>query len=188
MRIKQKAAVLVEQRLARDRTEAYHDARALALELARGEPSARFDPMSAGVVLQQGETVYRQVPIWVRVQEEGFWADASFAEVLATDVRLLCRFASGHLTHLTSLWWNGVVGIHIDLVAEQMVLDFGDGQPVSFSGSTVATVAVVGISAVYGTDAMLTHRALAPLRTTAQHHQTVDRPRSAASEPLPGNN
>ena len=71
MRTKQKAAVLVEQRLARDRTEAYHDARALAIELARGEPSARFDPMTAGVVLQPGETVYRQVPIWIRVQQDG---------------------------------------------------------------------------------------------------------------------
>jgi hypothetical protein len=60
VRTKQKAAVLVEQRLARDRTEAYRDARALAIELARAEPSLRFDPMRAGVVLKPGETVYRQ--------------------------------------------------------------------------------------------------------------------------------
>ena len=185
MRTKHRAAVLVEQQLARDRNEAYHDARALAIELARGVPSTRFDPMTAGVVLQPGEIVYRQLPIWIRVQEGGRWADASFADMIATDQRLLCRFASGRLT---SLWWNGVVGFHIDLVAEQMVLDFGDGQPISFSGSTVAPVAVVGIASVYGTDAMLTHRALAPLRTTAQHHQTGDRPRGATSEPLPGDN
>jgi hypothetical protein len=38
VRTKQKAAVLAEQRLARDRTEAHHDARALALELAQGDP------------------------------------------------------------------------------------------------------------------------------------------------------
>ena len=162
MRTKQKAAVLVEQRLARDRTEAYHDARALAIELACVEPSVRFDPMRAGVVLKPGETVYRQLPIWIRVQEDGKWADASFADVLVTDVRVLCRFASGHLT---SLWWNGVVGLHVDLVAEQMVLDFGDGQPVSFSGPRATQVSVAAIASIYGAQALVGHPALAPLRT-----------------------
>lgn len=87
MRTRQKTAVLVEQRLARDRTEAYHDARALAVELARGEPSARFDPMKAGVVLQPGETVYRQMPFWIRVQQTGRWAEASYAGVDGTRYR-----------------------------------------------------------------------------------------------------
>jgi len=162
VRTKQKAALLVEQRLVRDRTEAYHDARALAIELARGEPSTPVDPMAAGVVLQRGETVYRQVPLWIRVQQDGKWADASFAEVLVTDLRLLCRFASGRLT---SLWWNGVVGLHVDLAAEHIVLDFGDAQPVCLSGPFVAPVAVVGIASVYGAEAILTHQALAVLRT-----------------------
>ena len=71
MRTKRKAANLVEQCLARDRTEAHHDARALAIELARGVPVTRFDPMMAGVVLQSGETVYRQVPLWIRMQQDG---------------------------------------------------------------------------------------------------------------------
>ena len=162
MRMKQRAAVLVQQRAARDRTEAYHDARALALELARGVPSARFDPMRAGVVLQSGETVYRQVRIWVRVQQDGWWADASSANVLVTDLRLLCRFATGRLS---SLWWKGVVGLHIDLAAEHIVLDYGDGQPVSLSGAQVAPAAVAGIASVYGVETLLTHPALAPLRT-----------------------
>jgi hypothetical protein len=131
VRAKQRASVLVEQRAARDRTEAYHDARALAIELARGEPTARFDPMTVGVVLQPGETVYRQVPIWIRVQNEGRWADASFAAVLVSDMRLLCRFATGRLS---SLWWSGVVGLNVDLAAEHIVLDYGDGQPVGLSG------------------------------------------------------
>jgi hypothetical protein len=164
VRTKQKAAVVVEQRLARDRTEAYHDAWALAIELARGEPSARFDPMVAGVVLQPGETVYRQLPLWIRVQQDGRWADASFADVIVTDLRLLCRTASGRLT---SLWWNGVMGLHIDLVAEHIVLDYGDGQPVCLAGFSVASAAVVGIASVYGREAMLTHPGLAPLRTRA---------------------
>ena len=158
---KQGAAVLVEQRLSRDRTEAYHDARALALELARGEPLTRFDPMTAGVVLQPGETVYRQAPLWIRVQQDGWWADASYTDVLVTDMRLLCRFAAGRLI---SLWWNGVVGLHVDLAAEHLVLDYGDGQPVGLSGAQVRAVAIVGIAAIYGMEAMLTHPSLAPLR------------------------
>jgi hypothetical protein len=153
--------MLVEQRLARDRTAAHHDACALAIELARGVPSARFDPMTAGVVLQPGETVYRQLPIWIRVQEIGRWAEASYADVIVTDQRLLCRFATGQLA---SLWWTGVVGLHVDLATEHVVVDFGDGQPVCMSGAQVRAVAIVGIAATYGMEAMLTHPSLAPLR------------------------
>ena len=161
MRTKKKAAVLVEQRFARERTESYHDARALAIELARGVPSLRFDPMEAGVVIRPGETVYRQVPLWIRVQQDGRWAAASLADVIVTDLRLLCRMATGRLT---SLWWNGVVGLHIDLVTEHVVLDFGDGEPVSLSGVQSPPVAVVAIASVYGTEAMLAHPGMLPLR------------------------
>jgi hypothetical protein len=162
VRRKRKAAMLVEQRLARDRTEANYDARALAIELAHGVPSTRFDPMSAGVVLQPGETVYRQLPIWIRVQQDGRWAEASHANAVVTDGRLLFRFATGHLG---SLWWSGIVGLTVDLAAEHIVLDFGDGQPVNLSGVHVAVVAVAAIASIYGGQAMLTHPALASLRT-----------------------
>ena len=163
MRTKQKAVLLAEQRLVRDRTEAYHDARALAIELARGEPSTPFDPMAAGVVLQPGETVYRQVPLWIRVQQDGTWAAASFADVIVTDLRLLCRFATGQLS---SLWWRGVVGLHVDLAAEHVVLDYGDGQPVGLAGQRSAPIAVAAIASVYGAQALVGHPALAPLRTS----------------------
>lgn len=161
MRTKQRAAVLVERGLARARAEAHRDARALAIELARGVPAVRFDPMRAGVVLRPGETVYRQVRLWIRVQQDGTWADASFADVIVTDLRLLCRLGSGRLT---SLWWNGVVGLHIDLAAEHIVLDFGDGQPVCFSGSRATQVSVAAIASIYGAQALVNHPALAPLR------------------------
>jgi hypothetical protein len=164
VRKKQKAAVLVEQRLARDRTEAYHDARALAIELARAVPSARFDPMRAGLVLQPREAAYRQLPIWIRVQDDGRWADASFADVLVTDLRLLCRFASGRLS---SLWWSGVVGVYVDLAVEHIVLDYGDGQPVCLAGAQSAPVAVAAIASIYGVHALLDHPALASLRAEA---------------------
>ncbi|MHB8188404.1 MAG: hypothetical protein ACYDDU_20510 [Dermatophilaceae bacterium] len=171
MRTKQKAALLVEQRLVRDRAEAYHDARALAIELARGEPPTPFDPMAAGVVLQPGETVYRQVPLWIRVQQDGTWADASFADVIVTDLRLLCRFSSGRLV---SLWWSGVVGLHVELTAEYLVLDYGDGQPVSLSGSRVAVSAVVVITRIYSVAALLAHPALAPLRNNGPERSQTD--------------
>jgi len=170
VRTKQKAALLVEQRLVRDRTEAYHDARALAIELARGEPSTPFDPMAAGVVLQPGETVYRQVPLWIRVQQDGRWAEASYADVIVTDLRLLCRFES---RRLTSFWWSGVVGLHVDLAAEHIVLNFGDGQPVGLSGPLVAPVAVVAVASLYGVQALVGHPALAPLRRRGSEQSDV---------------
>jgi hypothetical protein len=170
VRTKQKAAVLVEQRLARDRTEAHHVARALAIELARGVPSARFDPMAAGVVLQPGEAVYRQLPIWIRVLQDGGWGGASFADVFVTDQRLLCRFVSGRLT---SLWWNGVVGLHVDLAAEHIVLDYGDGQPVSLSGAQVAPVSVAAIASIYGVEAMLSHPSLASIRHQSLRYEEM---------------
>jgi hypothetical protein len=169
VRVKRKAAMLVEQRLARDRTEAHYDARALAIELVHGVPSVRFDPMVAGVVLQTGETAYRQVPIWIRVQQDGRWAGASLAEVVVTDLRLLCRFGSGSLV---SLWWSGLVGLRVDLAAEHIIFDFGDGQLVNLSGPLVAPVAVVGIASVYGTEGMLTHPGLARIRTHRRREQS----------------
>jgi hypothetical protein len=163
VRTKHKAAVLAKQQLDRECTEAFHDARALAIELARGEPSARFDPMKAGVVLQPGEIVYRQVPLWIRVQQDGRWAEASYADVIVTDMRLLCRFATGGIS---LLWWNGVVAMHVDLTMEHFVIDYGDEQPVSLSGPWVVPAAVAGVAAIYGIKALVDHPALTLLRRT----------------------
>jgi hypothetical protein len=153
--------VFAKQQLDRERTEAFHDARALAIEIARGEPSMRYDPMKEGVVLQPGETVYRQVPLWIRVRQAGRWAEASHADVIVTDMRLLCRFATGGIS---LLWWNGVVAIDVDLTLEQVVIDYGDGQPVSLSGPWVVPAAVAGVAAIYGIRALVDHPALTLLR------------------------
>ena len=169
MRAKQKAAILVEQRLVRDRTEAHHDARALAIELARRVPVTRFDPMTAGVVLQPGETVYRQLPLWIRVQQNGHWAEASYADVIVTDARLFCRFAAGRVS---LLWWGGVVAMDVDLAAEHIVLDFGDGQPISLSGPWVAAAAVAGVVMLYGVEALVDYSALAPPRGEGLRHRS----------------
>lgn len=170
MRTKQKAAVLVEQGLARDRADAHRDARALAIELARGVPSTRFDPMAAGVVLQSGEKVYRQLPLWIRVQQDGRWAEASYADVIVSDRRLFCRFAAGRVS---LLWWGGVVAIDVDLAREHIVIDYGDGQPVSLSGPWVPAIAVAGVAMIYGVQALVDHSALARLRGEGPQHRSV---------------
>jgi len=119
--------------------------------------------MNAGVVLKPDETVFRQVPLWIRVQQEGRWAEASYADVIVTDMRLLCRFATGGIS---LLWWNGVVAIDVDLTMEQVVIDYGDGQPVSLSGPWVVPAAVAGVAAIYGIQALVDHPALTLLRRT----------------------
>ena len=81
--------------------------------------------------------------------------------MLVTDFRLICRFATGRLA---SLWWRGVVGLRVELTAEHIVLDYGDGQPVSLSGAQVAQVSVAAIASIYGVQALVGHPALAPLR------------------------
>ena len=95
MRTKHNAVVLAEQKIARERTEAFHDARALAIEVARGEPSTCFDPMTAGVVLRPGATAYRQVPLWIRALQNGCWAGANRSAGLGTDMRRLRRVPTG---------------------------------------------------------------------------------------------
>jgi hypothetical protein len=160
VRTKHKAAMLAAENLAHQRIEAFHDARALAFELARREPSSHFDPMKAGVVLQPGETVYRELPLWVRVQQDGRWAEGSRADVLVTDMRLLCRFATGRV----SLWWSGVVAIDVDVAKEHIVIDDGDGQPVGLLGPQIAPVSVAAIASTYGAQALARHPALASLR------------------------
>jgi hypothetical protein len=169
LRTKKKAALLVEQRLVRERTETYFDARALAIELARGELSTRFDPMTAGIVLQPGETVYRQLPIWIRVLHDGRWAEASHADVLVTDLRLICRLATGRV----SLWWRGLVGLDVDLAVARIVLDYGDGRPVNLSGEHVAPISVVAVASIYGAQALIGHPALAPLRARTSEQMNV---------------
>lgn len=101
------------------------------------------------------------MPLWIRVQQDGRWAEASYAAVIVTDMRLLCRFATGGIS---LLWWYGVVAMDVDLTMEHFVIDYGDGRPVSLSGPWVAPAAVAGVAAVYGAQALVDHPALTLLR------------------------
>mgnify|MGYP001791686088 CR=1 FL=1 len=132
---------VAERQLAADRAAAFVDARNLALEFAGIQASGSLDPMVAGVVLQAGESLRRLVNAWLRQRTPEGWTEPSWSQVFVTDQRLLVRLGSGELA---SLWWGSPVGFEADLVADHVVLDFGDGLPRLLSGPLSAGVAGAG--------------------------------------------
>lgn len=152
---------VAERRQAADRAAAFVDARNLALELAGIQPGVSLDPMVAGVVLRRGETLRRLVNAWLRQRSPDGWTVPSWSQIFVTDQRLLVRLGSGELA---SLWWGSLVGFEADLVADHVVLDFGDGFPRLLSGPSAAVMAVAGVAALYGPEALAAHPALSPLR------------------------
>jgi hypothetical protein len=143
---------------------ALQDARALVFELGGYAPVVKFDAMSAGVVLDQGETAYRFVGAWLRQQLATGWTEAEWCHVLTTDQRLLVRLSS---RQLISLWWGSLVGLGVDLERQHVTLDYGDGRPRLLSGTAAPIIAVVGIARVYGVEALLAHPGLEPVRVVA---------------------
>lgn len=140
---------------------AAEDARALALELAGMNPPQRIDAMALGVVTEPGEEVLRAAMCWVRWRVDGQWSEALWCQGIVTTQRLLVRLPDGSLR---SQWWSTVVGFDADLLAGHVVLDYGDGRPRQIAGPAAAAVAVAGIYALYGTEALITHPGLHPLR------------------------
>jgi hypothetical protein len=152
---------MVARRLAADRAAAFVDARNLALELAGIQPGVALDSMVAGVVLRPGESLRRLLNAWLRQRSPDGWTVPSWSQIFVTDQRLLVRLGSGELA---SLWWGSLVGFEADLVGDHVVLDFGDGLPRLLSGPAAAVMAVAGVAALYGAQALATHPALSPLR------------------------
>ena len=162
MRRRRKIGRLGEQKsIAGAQTAAYDDARALAVELGRGVCSSGFDAMSAGLVLLPDETAYRWVQAWIMVEQGGCWAPPSWAQILVTDQRLLCRCGDGRLF---SLYWSEVVGIQIALGRQSCILNYGDQPPIALSGVETAVVAVAAVATLYGAPSLLTHPELTSLR------------------------
>lgn len=143
---------------------AAEDARALALELAGMSPPLRVDVMTLGVVTEPGEEVLRLAMCWVRWRVDGQWSEALWCQGIVTTQRLLVRLPDGSLR---SQWWSTAVGFDADLEAGHVVLDYGDGRPRQISGPAAAVVAVAGIHALYGTEALIRHPSLEPLRAHA---------------------
>jgi hypothetical protein len=154
----------IRVRLQRDRTLAFNDARQLAIELARRQPSTQFDPMLAGVVLQYGEIVYRTVPAsFQQLSGHGLlaWTAPTPVSVLLRDQRAFTRWPDGSLI---SLWWNTACGLETNLNTETLIIDLGTGQPICLSGPTTPVIAVVAIATIYGASALLNHPGIAALR------------------------
>ena len=179
MRSRRKIGRLGEQAsIAQARAVAYDDARALAVELGRGVSSSGFDAMSAGLVLLPGETAYRWVQVWIMVQHDGCWAPPSWAQILVTDQRLLCRCGDGRLV---SLYWSDVVGMQIALDQQSIILNYGDHAPVALSGVETAVIAVAAVATLYGVSSLLAHPALAALRCPSSSGNDSHRPRAGAN-------
>lgn len=138
------------------------DARRLAVEIGRGRPDTPFDAMVAGVVLHPSETAYRQVPVWLIAFDHDHWAVPSPVQAIITDQRLICRLPTWQLATLP---WRGLVGLHIDLPHAQVVLDYGDGAPVTATGGAVPLVAVAAVAFTCGPSRLLVHPDLRPLRS-----------------------
>lgn len=138
------------------------DARALALELAGMRLGPVVDAMSAGVVLEPGESALRSVGVWVRHRTADRWSEAVWCPTIVTDRRLVIRVPNGSLG---SLWWGSLVGFEVDLDRGNVILDYGDGSPRVLSGPGAAVVAVVGVARLYGVEALVRHEGLQPLRS-----------------------
>jgi hypothetical protein len=121
--------------------------------------------MHAGVVLLPGEIAYREIPAMFS-QLTGYgrfgWTERTRVKVLVSDRRAFMRWTDGSLI---SLWWNSAQGFEVSLERETLILDYGDGTPRCLAGPAVPVIAVVGIAAIYGVDAILRHPATTRLRT-----------------------
>jgi hypothetical protein len=140
---------------------AAEEARRLALEVAGLAPQRTVDVMRLGVVLEPGECPWRDVTVELRHFQGGAWTPAVSIVALVTDRRILVKLPTGQIT---SLWWGSLVGFEPCLSGGYVVLDYGDGAPRMLSGRQVATIAVVGVAALYGVTGLAEHPALEPLR------------------------
>jgi hypothetical protein len=144
-----------------DVVEIDEDARRLALELAGMMPAGHVDVMRRGLVLEPGERAWREVSVELRHRAGGSWTRAISSLALVTDRRILLRTSDGRIV---SLWWGSLVGFDPCLSSGYVVLDYGDGAPRLLSSRQASAVAVVGVAALYGVEALATHPALEQLR------------------------
>ena len=144
-----------------DLVQIEEDARRLALELAGMMPAGFVDVMRRGLVLEPGERAWREVSVELRHHAGGSWTPGVSSVALVTDRRILLKINDGHIA---SLWWGSLVGFEPRLSSGYVVLDYGDGAPRLLSGRQVSSIAVVGVAALYGVEALTTHPALERLR------------------------
>ena len=137
------------------------DARQLALELTGLAPPLNVDVMSMGLVLEPGERALRQVPVEVRHADRARWTGESRGVGLLTGARVLLDLETGQSV---SFWWGSLVGFRPCVEDGYAVFDYGDGIARLMSSRSMASIAVVGIAALYGNAGLVEHPALATLR------------------------
>ena len=142
-------------------SDEWADARQLALELAGLAPLLNVDVMSVSLVLEPGERALRQVPVEVRHADGARWTGESRGVGLLTDRRVLLNLDTGQSV---SFWWGSLVGFRPSVEDGYAVFDYGDGVARLMSSRAMASIAVAGIAALYGTAGLVEHPALATLR------------------------
>lgn len=159
---------------AEQRTAAWTDARQLVLQLTGRLPFHSLDHYQFGLVLDPGEIPYRRGWCYWQLRREYefpitidgltsavHWPEPVLVSCLLTSEQVAFRDPPGRLTQI---YWAGLLGVSVDLGAEQLLLDYNDGRAGLFTGPTVAQLAVVAIARLYGQAALLEHPALAALR------------------------
>ena len=142
-------------------------ARDLALDLYHSRATESW-PYRIGVVLDQGEKVWGEVPVrfnldWVAAAKPGGQGQPAVRPWLVTSGRVVGRLADDRLHG----WrWEKMVGARVDLAPgrEAVAVDI-EGQPtLVWSGPGVAPLAVAAVFHLYGPVAIIEHPGLAPLR------------------------
>lgn len=137
------------------------DARELLLHLAQGRTPSVDDLLPQSIQLRSGETACGVVGLCLRTLTGSRWSAPTPVQVIVTDHRLIVALATGETIHLE---WSQLAAFEPDLTRAHLVVGPGAGPRFGFSGSAVPILAVVGVSVLYGADALVTHPALRPLR------------------------
>jgi hypothetical protein len=157
-------------------------ARALALTIVH-QHSPVLHTFDLGIVLGDGETAWQRAPAdyWWRgerswmVQHNSYWGyrstlnevhqpcmfHAGMLEWLITNQRLAARKLDGQVV---SINWPAIEAIGVDLAHEIVVLDGVGGYHGELTGPAIAPIAIAAIAACHGSQALLDHPALEPLR------------------------
>jgi hypothetical protein len=178
---KQKKALDAWTRRARETSP--HTARALALNIVRGE-SPGFQAYDLGIVLNKRENAWQRAPAHYQYRGERSWIEqrnsrcgyrstlnevhqpcmfnAGMLDWLITNHRLAARQPDGTVL---SIYWSAIEAVTVDLAHEYVTLDAADGYHSMLSGPAIAPIAVAAIACCHGPHALLDHPALEPLRS-----------------------
>jgi hypothetical protein len=151
------------------RAWATNTARELALALYhQHDTTAR--PFRTGVVLDPGERVWAETPLYFSGDIPPRRVQTRIAEParprlwLVTDCRVIARLGDERLHG----WrWEHVVGCRVNLTPAQetVALDIDAKRPLIWSGPAVAPLAIAAVFRLYGPHAMIEHPGLAFLRS-----------------------